>query len=871
MKRALVALLVVIVVLGATLYFFVVRPLLRPAEMTAVAENALATDDLLLLGGINVNQAVFLERWFFGAPAATATPASLPAAADRSLIEHLRAAGVDPRHDVDYVLYALYPAAEATRHALVLVGRFNPNAINGYLTRELAATPRAPAGPASYAVVRTDPSTCQPAATWIVTANSRWIVLADPATHAVLLPRLTSPPPESGDRLTWWRPLARADVAGLGITGLDRLESGISQPFVKNSAQTLTTETSAVSRLYLGLGVKPVPPQGVLRIVIDAKDPGRVAEKIKGWEQAVNDSRARWKDSMPSVATLYDSLKLHTEGSRSSVEFTVDRTLANNSQRVLGELLAAALGGLGVRVSGPAASPPAERIDTEPLVFAPSITPGSLPAYDPKEQFAEDVDQVVGPFGVRFSELRLGTDPAVGLELAVEGLAKEIPNLGNADDRATLIVDSVKSTGGQELLRPETCGRERNTQPASFKSWGSHRVKATKTVRLIPGADPGALQSATGRVKLRLPVRTEVVGLDHPKTGATAERYGAVFTVTKLEGGTVGYQIAGARDRVLAFRALNGKGQPLASPSSFSSDFLFGEGVSGQKEYAGSVERLEVVFAVDEESMELPFTLTDFAPAGKAQSRFLDQTPAFRPYGYQALARDYPRAGRAGAGLEPFALTLDKIQSFFGLRLDVTFRSPDVPNFQKAFGVGRLRLTRVQLQDGTTLVPPPVDPANPTAPSRARWESPIRFGGSPKDGTLSTALNFYVESKAKPEDVKAAQGVLTLRFPKTLETVALDDLAVGRKAQRGDVTITVASRGRKNLTLQTSRDGERVYYVRLLGADGQAVAFFGPNITEAPGGAWRFELSPLNPPARAEIVLVGEVDQKSYPVTLAPK
>jgi hypothetical protein len=211
------------------------------------------------------------------------------------------------------------------------------------------------------------------------------------------------------------------------------------------------------------------------------------------------------------------------------------------------------------------------------------------------------------------------------------------------------------------------------------------------------------------------------------------------------------------------------------------------------------------------------------------------------------------------------------VQSFFGLRFDVGFRSPDIPNFQKAFAVGRFRLTRVQLQDGTALVPPPIDPANPTAPSRSRWESPIRFGGTPKDGTLSTALNFYIDSKAKPEDVKAAQGVLTLRFPKTLDTVALDNLTVGRKAQLGELTITVVARGRKSVTLQTNHDGERVYYVRLIGADGQAVAFFGPNITEAPDGAWRFELSPPNPPARAEIVVTREVDQKTYPVSLAPK
>ena len=875
MKRVLAALLGGLLLLGATLYLFVVRPLLRPSDVTAVAESALATEDLLLLGGINVKQAVFLERWFLGTPRVpTVHGVPTPAVADRTLLEHLRVAGVDARHDVDYALYAVYPAAaEATRHAVVLVGRFNPTAINAYLTRDLQATPRAGVGPASYPasyeVVRTDSTTCQPGAPWIVTVAPEWIVLADPASHPTLLPRLGSPPSENKEQLGWWRALARADVASVGIMGPDRLETGASQPFVKSSAKALAAEAGAVARLYLGLGVKPVPPQGVLRIVIDAKDPARVTEQIKGWEQAVNNSRARWKDSMPSVAALHDSLKVHADGSRSSIEFTVDRTLAANSQRVINELLAAALGGLGVRVSGPAATPPAEQIDTAPVAFVPSIAPGSLPAYDPQAPFAEEVDQIQGPFGLRLGELRLSADPAVGLELVIEGFAKEIPNLGASDERVRLVLDRVKSTGGQELLRPEVCGRERNPQPAPFKTWGSHRLKATKTVRLIAGADPRALQSTSGRVQLRLPTRTEVVSLDQPKAGASIDKYGAIFTVTKVEGGTVSYQIAGARDRVLLFRALNSKGQPLASPSSFSSDFMFGDGVSGQKNYAGLVDRLEVVFAADEQAMELPFTLTDFALTGRAEPVVLDQTPPFRPYSYQAVQREYARSGRGSAGLEPFELSLDKVQSFFGLRLDVTFRSPEVPNFQKAFGVGRLRLTRMQLKDGTVIVPPPIDA--PAAAIRSRWESAIRFDGMPKDGSLSTALSFYIDSKAKPDDLQAAQGVLTLRFPKALDTLALDDLTVGRQAQRGDLTVTITARGRKSVTLQTNRDGDRVYYIRLIGADGQALAFSGPNITEAPDGAWRFELSLLNPPVRAEIILAREVDQKSYPVTLTTK
>jgi hypothetical protein len=407
MKRALGASLCGLIVLVATLYLLVVRPLLRPSAGITVAESALATEDLVLLGGINVKQAVFLERWFLGTPPVpTGQAVPVSAVADRTPLDHLSAAGVNARHDVDYAFYALYPAAETTRHAVVFLGRFNPTAINGYLTRELRATPRAGAGPASYEVVRTDPTTCQPGATWIVTVAPEWIVLADPASHTTLLPRFASPPPESREHLAWWRLLARADVISVGIISLDRLGTGASQPLVKASATAVAAETAAFGRVYLGLGVKPVPPQGVLRVVIDAKEPGRVAEQIKAWEQAVNDSRVRWQDSLPTVAALYDSLKMHADGSRSTIEFTVDRTLAANSRRVINEVLSAALGGLGGRGSGPAAAPRAEEIDTDPLVFVPAIARGALAAYDPEVQFAEEVDEIQGPFGLRLGELR---------------------------------------------------------------------------------------------------------------------------------------------------------------------------------------------------------------------------------------------------------------------------------------------------------------------------------------------------------------------------------------------------------------------------------------------------------------------------------
>jgi hypothetical protein len=885
MKKALAALAAALVVLAAALYFFVARPLLRPSEVTAVAERALVADDLLVLAAVNVKQAVFIEKWLLGVPPATPVAAPPPTAADRSLLDHLRAGGVDPRHDVDAALFALYPADGATaRHAMILVGRFNPAALNGYLTRELGAAPRPGATPASFTVARLDAATCQPGATWAVTAAREWIAFSDPGSHAALVARLTAARAGGGadERLAWWRGLARGDVAGVGLPGLERLESGATQSFARGGAKALAVQTEPFGRADVGVGVKTVPPQGVLRLVLDARDPARGAEKIREWEGALAASRARWKDSVPTVAALYDSLRVRGDGARSTLEFTVDRTLATNAQRAVNELVTLALGGFGIRVNPPGgAEPPAERIDTEPVAFVAAVTPGALPAYDPQAQLAEEVDQVQGPFGVRVGELRQGSGPdaglpsglppglPTGLEIVVEGFAGDLPNVGGSEDRVRLFVDSVKGAGGQELLRPEACGRERNDRPAPFLSIGSKRLRARKTVRLIAGADPRTLQSVTGHVQLRLPTRTEVVTLAGPKPGAVAERDGAIFTVTALEPGRVSYQVTGARSRLLLFRALNAKGQPLASPGAFSSEFMFGEGVSGQRQYSGEINRLEIVFAADEETMDLPFTLTEFVPAGKAAGAALDRTPPFRPYGLRDLQREFPRPRGAGP-LEPFELSLDRVQSMFGLRLDLTLKSPVVPNFERGFTSGRLRLTRIDLADGTALTPPAPDAASP-GPSRSRWEQAVRFTGSPKDGRLSAPLGLYLESKARPEDVRAVKGTLTLDLPRTLETLTLDDLTVGQHVERGDLAVTVVARGRRSLTLATSRDGDRVRYVRLLGADGQAIGYWSPSITEGPGGAWRFELSPQSPPVKAEIELAGQVDRAEYPVTLTPR
>src|SRR5207247_7542064 len=109
MKKALICVLATILVVAVGFYVVVVRPLVSPAAQTFAAEAALATPDPILLAAVNVRQAVFLERWYLGAPAvATGTSRAVRAPAERTMLEHLAVARVVMWSDGEQVVYGCY-------------------------------------------------------------------------------------------------------------------------------------------------------------------------------------------------------------------------------------------------------------------------------------------------------------------------------------------------------------------------------------------------------------------------------------------------------------------------------------------------------------------------------------------------------------------------------------------------------------------------------------------------------------------------------------------------------------------------------------------------------------------------------------------
>ena len=203
MRKKPIVVSVVLLALGAGLCIAVVRSVMAPSEDAPIAERALVTPDVMLLADLNVKQVVFLEKWYLGSPVLdSADDGSERAAPDRGLLDHLRAAKVDPRHDIDQLFYALYPANETgLRPAIVLLGRFDPATVGDYLVRELHGVRRLVGGRDSYEITTRDLTTCAPSTTWMITVDRKWILVADAVSHPTLLARLAGVPDDAGAAL----------------------------------------------------------------------------------------------------------------------------------------------------------------------------------------------------------------------------------------------------------------------------------------------------------------------------------------------------------------------------------------------------------------------------------------------------------------------------------------------------------------------------------------------------------------------------------------------------------------------------------------------------------------------------------------------
>jgi hypothetical protein len=521
--------------------------------------------------------------------------------------------------------------------------------------------------------------------------------------------------------------------------------------------------------------------------------------------------------------------------------------------------------GFGGGATTAAATPAPDQVDPSPRVFRAKLPFEKLPAYDPGAPFAGAVDATAGPFGLRVKSLALTEDPAAGIEIEIEAVGTGISNLGDDQEGAFLEITHVVGANGEDLLREESCGLDRNDRPEPLSDLGGV-LTASKRVRVEPDVAISDVASLAGHVRLALPVRTESVRVSPIEPGARIERAGAVLEITEAGERSFGYRVSGRSRRLLHLRALDGEKRPLQRRGGSSMGAFFGDGRSGSLEFAGKIAHVDAIFAIEEKVRKFPFELASVLP-GTAGEMVEDAAPSFVAYSHARLEREFARALKAvvkresepvaSAHTGPFAVELQDLQSFFGLRSRIVVRTPDIPNVEHSLNALELELQQIRLRDGT------VQRGSPD-PVSAPWHTRLAIGSAWGEEGLSGQAWLDTGMKAEVEAVESLDGVVRLRHPTGVRTLALEPAQLGQSADGGDgLHVTLSRVGRDTFTLSGPAGGHRVLGVTAFNSEGKRLAIQSAQVNETDRG-WSAVLQVSGIPHRLNVIVATGIERVDY-------
>ncbi|MEN8800986.1 MAG: hypothetical protein ABF297_03325 [Thiogranum sp.] len=839
-------------------YFRVDQP-----QALLLTEDALATEDLLALGSFNVAHAVRLEQTFLGEPDTRA--AGQQGLLDDTAFARFQAAGIDPRRDLTNLVLAFYLDDEhKPAIAAAMLGRFDQDRVLSWLNSEYEVSAEKAGRWPVWRVRKQDIDTCDWSQAWSLYMSSSLILLTEPEHMALLLGRLTGKA-QAQRGLLRWRDFRASQLGSLALFVPDA-SPDTGNPFLQQPLNRAHDALDVFNEIYFGLGVWPVPVRGRLQLMLAGEDTQAASRLASEFQAALDASRQHWGQQMPTVARLYDALSVEAQAGAVRLSASFDRDWVDALGKLPAEIIDMISAGSGLRMNSASQTNVQERIDADPARFLPVIDSAALPAYQAEPPFLAAADTVSGPFGLRLSAIELGSQPEDGLQLTVSGIHRGIPNLGAGKKRVQLYIEQVTDAAGNQLLREEPCGRERNSLPADLD--GSHfknSARGEKTVRLKTGVRHADVQRIAGRVDLLLPVQTETLKLDSISDETSIDRDGLRVSLQRSGDDTLSYKVYGDARRLLAVRGLNAAGQPLSHTSSMSSGFLFGEGRSVSQSFAGKVVAAELVLATHDVQKSFPFELTNSRPTSST-SESKHEPASVEPYSLAQLAQDFDSAPRlpeeAGAILAesaagPFRLALTRLdKSLFGLRSGITLYAQPVPGLADNLSAVVIEVNSVENAAGENLLSGP--PHREPVKLQQDWRNRSLLQGQ---------VRVRFEDKLE-EDVARIKGHVHLSLATRVDAVSMDAIEVGTRVSSAGQTVTLHRVDDKGFSLDFGNRQPAVVAVNAYNAAGDSIWVPHPQLSEV-DDRWLGVFATHGAAARIEVLLAGEIEERRYPFTFS--
>ena len=855
--------------------FWYTQPLWDHSESPLLqqAESALATTDLVMLAHLDVEHAAQVEKRFFGAE----DPQALPGADSSGFLHDLLAAGVSPRESVQQVLIGSYVESDTLSTAGIVLGQFDPAAIRRFFQAHYSLQ-KSPQGSDYIYFSSVDESSCEAGAVTAAYITADRIVFAPQGQLEPLLQRLDRGA-EAAVPLEAWRQFRRTRLASLGVfapSSAARGATGIAGMMLAGAQ----ADIAAIDAAYLGATASALPPGITLSAAISSADGEFLDRKESALSNGLKQLTSTLTERVPELAALMDNIALFRDGNQLGAELNMDRDFSDDIQRVVDAALTGLLSTGGMRPTANTGSAQ-ERIKDDPQPFHEQFEASALVDYHsiPVNSGNATPSWVQGPFGMEVDEIGVDLDGQAYIALELEG--RNLPNMGSDGQSVRLLVQDVLDDTGTSLIDNPACGPDKNREAAhlisalnsSYFQDGEqipYQVRSgSKKLYLREGVTPEQVARIEGTVELDLPVQTGRQRIAAPIAGKRLEFAGARLAFGRVEGGHVSYRSSGDTQRILDIRALNDKGQVLATGGGSAFGPVLGGSRLHNARYQGTPDAVEVIFAEKIETLRYPFTIegalpgrTDDVviapPPPTATSVELADSALNTPLAESA--REYYSTPRGQTNAGPVSVALSQLQSggMFGLLLQFDVRTPLTPGLDRNLAAATLRLSSV------------VDGAGEEVPLSVEHTFELQRPGYifndewryTEDYLQGDAGGQALEYKG--QQPKSFKGSIELNLPLEITSHEIAPLRLGQSHPFGNGHLTATTLSASNLTLRFSETGNPIASLQVLNHEGQNIGRQ-VRISEHRDGGWRADLNITGNPARVVIQTVEASATRTYP------
>jgi len=587
------------------------------SDEQVAASRALATEDLIALGHLDIERTTELHARLFGTP----DPDALLAGED-NVWDSLVAAGIDPGAFADDVIVALYAGANGPSWAIAIPGRPDADAVRRWIDSRYSIDDYDEATDTFY-FSWLDERTCEAVPTKAARVGQERVLIADAARIDSIWTRLESSVTAEVD-IVEWLGMTERQVLTIGVftpAMIGRAADGMAGMMLAAAGQA----AEPADALYFGVAPTMMPPGVIIS--------GSISSNDQPFLEQTHASASTWLDAAktnvatinPDLVGLYDRMSFSLDNRTFSAGVQLDTDLDNELQRLFSALFRDVFQAGPMQASA-GALPVDEKIDENPRRFADTSA-------DQLQSYASFGDGFIepqwqqGPFALAVSKLELNDDG--NLQVSLRGEGRGLVNLGDRSKLVRMQVTDVTDGAGQSLLAKRECGpvKNRGWADAGFVSEGSHfagsdlirfpTIALEKELSLREGVAAATVSAIRGEIEYQLPVTVRSVVVDVPLEGKVVEGNDVRVRFQAGSERTISYQASGDTRRLLSVRALNAKRQPLTNGGSTWGENWLAGGEHASVDVNGVLAAVEVVLAEELEQLSYSFELPDAFPANR--------------------------------------------------------------------------------------------------------------------------------------------------------------------------------------------------------------------------------------------------------------